>query len=313
MSTNIMSNSSDIRSNLFLLSILLEDKATDGNIKWATNLYDSLGEDFSASREILPSDIIGQFGDFVRARVTKDERAQILRTKGKAEVFTPSWSCNRQNNLVDEAWFGRKNVFNMERDHGWATTLEKVSMPDGKIWKDYVLVNRMEMSCGEAPYITSRYDVTTGTPIPVKDRIGMLDRKLRIVNENTSNPRTWFSWTKKAYKHIYGFDLQGDSVFLARENLLLTFIDNMQYKFGKLPTRRQIYDIARIIVWNIWQMDGLNYSAPYSNTIVAEQLDLFEVNDSKEIKEAAVTPVPSIIYDWDAHKTVVFRDLVKGE
>lgn len=102
-------------------------------------------------------------------------------------------------------------------------------------------------------------------------------------------------------------------MFLARENLLLTFIDNMQYKFGKLPTGRQIYDIARIIVWNIWQMDGLNYSAPYSNTVVAEQLDLFEVNDSKEIKEAAVTPVPSIIYDWDAHKTVVFRDLVKGE
>jgi hypothetical protein len=31
-----------------------------------------------------------------------------------AEVFTPSWICNAQNNLIDNTWFGRDNVFNKE-------------------------------------------------------------------------------------------------------------------------------------------------------------------------------------------------------
>ena len=31
-----------------------------------------------------------------------------------AEVFTPSWICNAQNNLIDNAWFERKDVFNKE-------------------------------------------------------------------------------------------------------------------------------------------------------------------------------------------------------
>lgn len=28
--------------------------------------------------------------------------------RDKAEVFTPSWVCNAQNNLVDNQWFGKK-------------------------------------------------------------------------------------------------------------------------------------------------------------------------------------------------------------
>lgn len=47
-------------------------------------------------------------------RVLKDKQLQADRTKDKAEVFTPSWVCNAQNNLIDEAWFGRKDVFNTE-------------------------------------------------------------------------------------------------------------------------------------------------------------------------------------------------------
>lgn len=43
---------------------------------------------------------------------------------------------------------------------------------------------RLEISCGEAPYLVSRYDSVTGKTIKIKNRIGLLDRKLRIVSEN---------------------------------------------------------------------------------------------------------------------------------
>lgn len=307
MSISITKNRFNIRSNKFLLNILLEDKTTGQNIKWATDIYSYLGNDFSSSNEISPCNI----ERFIQSRVDKNKHEQNYRTKEQAEVFTPSWSCNRQNNLIDEAWFNRKNIFNTECGNRWVTNPESISMPQGKSWKDYILANRMEISCGEAPYLTNRYDVTTGLSIKVNDRIGMLDRKLRIINENVDNPRTWFSWVKKAYKHIYGFDIQGDNVFLARENLLLTFIDNMEYKLKKLPSKRQIYDIARIISWNIWQMDGLTYSTPYSNAKSINQLSLFSQEDNNE--SLITKPLPSIIYDWDMHKIIVFKDLLRGE
>ena len=68
----------------------------------------------------------------------------------KAEVFTPSWGCNLQNNLVDEVWFGRKDVFNAEKEHSWETTKEKIQFSDekGKGWQDYVNSNRLEITCG---------------------------------------------------------------------------------------------------------------------------------------------------------------------
>lgn len=40
-----------------------------------------------------------------------------------AEVFTPSWVCNKQNNLVDEKWFGYANPFNIEQEKTWIATL----------------------------------------------------------------------------------------------------------------------------------------------------------------------------------------------
>lgn len=44
---------------------------------------------------------------------------------------------------------------------------------------------RIEISCGEAPYLVSRYDTVTGEFIELLSRIVLLDRKLRVVTENT--------------------------------------------------------------------------------------------------------------------------------
>ena len=62
----------------------------------------------------------------------------------------------------------------------------------------------------------------------------MLDRKLRVVSENTDSEPEWYEWAKKAFMSIYGFDWQGDNVLLARENLLFTFSDYYIEKFGVL-------------------------------------------------------------------------------
>ncbi|MCR4947448.1 MAG: hypothetical protein K5929_10945 [Lachnospiraceae bacterium] len=66
-------------------------------------------------------------------------------------------------------------------------------------WKKYVDSRRLEITCGEAPYLVSRYDVETGEYIPIPKRIGILDRKLRVVNENAVDEKEWLKWL---YGHI---------------------------------------------------------------------------------------------------------------
>jgi hypothetical protein len=167
------------------------------------------------------------------------------------------------------AWFGKKNVFNKEviRKDGsktWYVNREKITFPKDKTWRKYILEKRLEIACGEAPYITSRYDTTTGEFIPVEKRIGILDRKLRVINENVDNSGKWLLAAQDAYKSTYGFEWQGDSLLLAREAMLMTFIENYALKFGKEPLPKSIKFIAYIISWNIWQMDGLKGIVPES-------------------------------------------------
>ena len=202
----------------------------------------------------------------IRPRVLKSKEQQTDRAKDMAEVFTPSWVCNAQNNLVDEAWFGRKDVFNVEDNekHTWKPNPQTIEFPEDKTWKDYVRATRLEMACGEAPYLASRYDATTGEPIPIERRIGLLDRKLRIISENVDVSGEWLEWAQTAYKNIYGFEWQGDNLLLAREALLWTFVEFYQAKFQKAPMLKSINYIAYIISWNLWQMDGLKGVVPDS-------------------------------------------------
>lgn len=202
-------------------------------------------------------------------RVKKDKDLQQARVREMAEVFTPSWICNAQNNLIDNAWFEKDNVFNQELimpdgTQKWEVNRNKINFPKGKTWKHYIRDTRLEMACGEAPYITSRYDTTTGEFIPIEDRIGLLDRKLRVINENVNDSGEWLEAAQTAYKNIYAFEWQGDSLLLAREAMLITFIENYSFKFGKEPLLKSIQYIAYIISWNVWQMDGLKGVIPKS-------------------------------------------------
>ena len=257
-----------------LLKILLFDRTTQRNIIWGTSDYEEYGEEYKAQFPISIHLITkggGRNRNIIQPRIYKEKTSQLRRTKAKAEVFTPSWMCNEQNNLVDTAWFGRNNVFNITSYKRWTATTQpiKFASQKGKRWTDYVDAKRLEITCGEAPYLVSRYDTVTGKAIPLGSRIGLLDRKMRVVTENTDTYEEWMTWTKRAFESIYGFEYQGDNLLLARENLLYTFIDYYMDKFSKEPSFEELEPIAYIISWNIWQMDGLKSTVPV--TTVTEQ------------------------------------------
>lgn len=291
-----------------LFNILLKDRTTRNNICWATDNYRSYGAEYFAQEPITIELVTGENTKIVQPRIAKSMEEQLKRTKDKAEVFTPSWICNQQNNLIDEAWFERKDIFNIPNGKNWIATTGKISFPENKNWKQYVDARRLEISCGEAPYLVSRYDTVSGKEIPIKDRIGILDRKLRIINENTGNEKEWFQWVIRAYESTYGYEYQGDSLLLARENLFYTFIENMEYRFSHKPDNKQLKNIALIISWNIWQMDGISMTTPYSEKPpVYKQLTLFdyETEDKGE-------PIPCKIYDWRSNYSLEFRSMVLG-
>ena len=265
-----------------ILETLLFDRTTGKNIIWATDDYCSRGDGYMFHDNITVDKICGDNKHVIQPRISKSPEEQKRRIVNKAEVFTPAWVCNSQNNLIDKAWFQtEQDVFNHELvvdgNYNWEPTDELPPYPQGKSWKTYVSENRLEMACGEAPYLCSRYDATTGNLIPVHRRIGLLDRKLLLVNINTPDitpdmdaqqrKYTHKIWRRAAYKALqstYGFEWQGDNLLLARESILVTFIEFYQKKWHveKLPDKECLKKVAEIISWNLWQMDGLKYGLP---------------------------------------------------
>ena len=320
-----------------LLNTLLKDHTLSTedkqvNIFWATDNYADKGAGFQYKDQITIESITGENGDIIVPRALKSRATQQQRSREMAEVFTPSWICNKQNNLVDNAWFGRENVFNTEVDnpdgyHSWIVNEEPIIFPEGKTWMEYVKNNCLEITCGEAPYIVSRYDTVSGEYIPIERRIGLLDRKLRVVNENVLTYNEWIEAARIAFQSTYGYEWQGDNIVLAREALLYTFIDYFHNKFGKNPDLNLLLEIAEIISWNIWQMDGLKCVIPNSCVKVpdkkAPQLSLFNEEQEeptlfdcpgckkKDIKQHS--GVYCKIMDWETGKPILFVSLINED
>ena len=285
----------DIKENIILelseeiLELLLIDRTTGKNIIFATDNYKKYGKGYNVKDKITIEKITGYNGNIIKPRIKKSKVEQSYRTKDKAEVFTPSWVCNNMNNLVDDSRL-YKNAFNKEtKDRKWVSTKTKIKFSSKYTWQDYVKENVLEITCGEAPYLVSRYDTVTGDILDIKDRIGLLDRKLRVVNENVTkkDKNEWYKWSKEAFKHTYGFEWQGDSLLIARENLFYTFKDYYLDRFGIEPEIEMLKQIAEIISWNIWQMDGLKGVVPYSckEEVKFEEMTLFDYFGDDEFKK----------------------------
>lgn len=302
-----------------VLNVLLKDRTTDQNIIFATEAYTGFAFETMLVKELL----VGRNALDIRPRVQKSLEEQAQRTRKKAEVFTPSWICNRMNNHCDAEWFGREDVFNHEQGTFWEVTTEKITFPEGKTWKDYVDSTRLEITCGEAPYLVSRYDTVTGELIPIKERIGMLDRKLRVINENATTRKTWNQWVYRAFESVYGYEYQGDNLLIARLNLLETFCEYTRDRWDEEPTDAMLKRVANIISWNLWQMDGLHGVVPAKGLKVEPEWDidvepqeLFAgwgvVEEPTTKEEPAIETVDCKIYDWREDKVITYKSL-RGE
>jgi hypothetical protein len=285
-----------------LLELLLQDKTTSKNILWATDSYQSKGELFAPNAQIRTDLITGVYGNLIQPRAVKSREEQIYRTREKAEVFTPLSIVKQMNNACDTEHITKNN------------------------WQEYVALLKLEITCGEAPYIVSRYDTVSDSQelLPLKKRVGFLDRKLSIISKYCDTHKEWVKWSKIAFQSSYGYEWQGDSLLIARENLLYTFIDYYQEKFEKTPSVSLQKEIAEIIAWNVFQMDGLKYVIPMSceneKIIIKGEQTLFEKVEDRmaekpctgcEKKTAANhNGVYVKIMDWVKGKPIKFVDIV---
>jgi len=236
-----------LRDEPGLLEVLLVDDSTQKNIFWATDSYVAEGDGYGWHDSITVSAITGKHGSIIMPRALKTRDEQLRRSRQMAEVFTPAWLVKKMNDAIDDEW-------NRAQDG-----LEAEMEP----WQRYVLTMELEISCGEAPFLTSRYDTVTAEPIPIDERVGLLDRKLQRVNEFATDAE-WTRWALLALAHVYGYEWQGDNLLLAREALLATFVDYHEQRFSCRPAQDIIRKAAEIIAWNVWQMDGLKAVVPAS-------------------------------------------------
>lgn len=280
-----------------VLDALLKDRSTGKNIIWATDppeeLQTVMYEPVTDKSQITTQQLGLTHYEVVLPRMMKQTDTQQQRTRKKGEVFSPAWVCNKMNNALDADWFGALGAgetagqFTVELPQGWQTVETPVQFPacGGKTlaWVQYVQSRRLEVTCGEAPFLASRYDAATGEMIPVARRIGILDRKLRVVSENAATEDEWRKYATHAVQSTYGYEYQGDNLLLARVNLLLTYAEHLQARWQRKPTKKELQPIANIISWNLWQMDGLHLSVPGGKPQPeAEQLDLFSMFGAAE-------------------------------
>ena len=196
--------------------------------------------------------------DEVIPRYMKDVGEQKSRAAKKGEVFTPV-------NLV------KKMEDSLDRDFKGALG-------------DYIKRTILEVTCGEAPFLTTRYDAATGKEIPVQERTGCLDRKLLCVPEIVDKAG-FLECATEALKAVYGYEWQYDSLFLARRNLLMTTLEHYYDRFGEEPAYEQVLEWATIISYNIFRMDGITMCLPETK-IAAKVMNWkekkFERFDDKE-------------------------------
>ncbi|AEC01418.1 hypothetical protein [Parasphaerochaeta coccoides] len=292
-SSDVLEN--DIRAHMpRILEILLLDRTTSTpntprNIIWANDNYEEYDATvYAATAQIKPELITGKRGSLIRPRALKTRKLQKERTKTKAEVFTPTWVVKKQNDTADESY-------------------------KGDDLETYTRRKWLEITCGEAPYMATRYDMETGEIVPLSEREGFVDRKLARINAEVSDKAEWQRLVELAYKSSYGFEWNGDSLLLARENLLYTYRDYHFTKWGDEPLHGLFEVIATIISYNVFQMDGLKYTIPLTEKIERVemmQLSLFDMGEQQE--EWKIVPGKRVrIMNWDTNKMEYFDREVK--
>lgn len=271
---------------LGLLDRLLADKTTKRHIMWATDAYGELGSRYERNEEILPELITGLNASVIKTRARKELEQQSSRTRQRGEVFTPFFICQKMCDHAHEALRGKDD------------------------WKKYVDSRVLEITSGEAPFLASRYNVETGEIIPVPERIGLLDRKLRMVSENAQTEEEWLRWAFRAFHATYAYEFQGDNLLISRVNLLLTFEEHLWERWRRKPMPQEYLRLVNVIAWNLWQMDGLKYAAPTGSLAdsIYCQLSLFPQTLGPPDGAGDCR-----VFDWRKQRSFSYTELVGRE
>lgn len=296
------------RSNLNILNIILFDRSASRDLVFATSMYKIHGELYKEDGYITPKLISGKMKNLIKPKINK-KPSDIDRVK----LIFDSWRFNVDNDKHNFK-FDCNNVFGDEL--GSCLNVED--------WKNSISKKILIMECEEATCLVTRYNLETKEVIEPFKRRGILDKRLNLINQNINDEKEWYDMVLVAYKSIYGFDYRGDNVLLARENLLHDFVDNYRYKFYKDPSEEQLIEVAKIVSWNIWQMDALKFVIPFSCINIRKedfQLSIFEDENEAltgnwcmgcrfdDFKKHNGTYCK--IKDWDSGKIIKFVDLVK--
>ncbi|MBR3499057.1 MAG: Eco57I restriction-modification methylase domain-containing protein [Selenomonadaceae bacterium] len=159
----------------------------------------------------------------VKPRALKNAAEKNFRTRSLAEVCSPSHLVKFMVDALDN----NEKIF----------------------WQVRVEARCLEPACGEAPFITNRYDAESGEEIPFDKRAGILDKKFRAIPKDADK----IFWAYRAVQSVYGFELQDDSLLLARANVLLSFAE-----FVGDFSLDELKDAANIIAWNFFKFDGMS-------------------------------------------------------
>lgn len=280
-----------------VLDVLLKDHSTGKNIVWATSAYVNRGIGYEPESEITPDTISKNNLGVIKTRAEKAAEEQASLTKSFAEVFTPTWVCKY---MIDEV------------ESANALILDSMNSIQDK--RKYIRTIALEITCGEAPFITNRYDAADGVYISFEKRTGILDRKLRVVQEIATSFDTWKKWAFEALRSVYGYEYQGDNLFIARLNVLRA-VDEAAEVAGYSLATATLKRFAETISHNFFQMDGLTYCVPfkaldesYYQPTLFDFLSIEEDNEETADKD----PVFAKIINWQTSKEVEFRDL-RGE
>ena len=314
---------SSLRRRGQILDILLIDRSLTTkrkvhNIIWATDSYISYGHGrsnpYSPTREIKRELITGEHNTLIQPRAAKSRQEQTRRTKDKAEVFTPLRVVKAMNDDVEQ----------------------NLHLPPSHTWQDYLSTRWLEITCGEGPFIASRYNPVSNSQQIIKpaNRVGFLDRKLKVINKHCNNIDDWLHYAEIALQSCYGYEFQGDSLLIARENVLMTINDFYKVKYEDNPnlasqaeadgglSTTQLEHFAEIISWNIFQMNGLTYTIPLigggkssdretpAANVDRNQISLFNLSkviDKQKRVNRSAKPKYAKIMDWQTGKPIQFR------
>ena len=229
-------------------------------------------------------------------RALRDKEVNKDRSKSKAEIFTPIRIVNQMNTMVLKDWFESKSK-NMNKE---------------SVFEEYIDSTQMEITCGEGVFLCTRYDSETGEIIELKNRVGLLDHKVHKLidsffnrNNGRNNSKSkiddkelFYSYLIRIAKSIYGYEYQGDSLLMARVNNLMSYIEYYSYIFEEDMDGRVIEELADIISWNIFQMDGLTQCIPKKEVVVDKK--------NKQKNYVAVNGIGVNIMNWRENKIELF-------